>query len=115
MFSPSSFSDSIDHLFHVVTQVSWMSDLKSPVLEPSKTEFILIATQYSYSLSNSIKFKIRLSPSTLTYPPTPYRIVISKFLKRCSKVKRTRAPAYSPAYSLHSPVYNLGLIFLSKS
>jgi Reverse transcriptase (RNA-dependent DNA polymerase) len=41
-FSPSSFSDSINHLVHVVTQISsWMTS-NLLCLNPSKTEFILI-------------------------------------------------------------------------
>ena len=41
-FSPSSFSDSIDHLLHLVKQISsWMTS-NMLCLNPSKTEFILI-------------------------------------------------------------------------
>src|SRR6218665_1320645 len=41
-FSPNSFSDSIDHLLHVVKQISsWMTS-NLLCLNPSKTEFILI-------------------------------------------------------------------------
>src|SRR5688572_17393344 len=41
-FSPSSFSDSIDHLLRVVKQISsWMTS-NMLCLNPSKTEFILI-------------------------------------------------------------------------
>src|SRR6218665_2937330 len=40
-FSPNSFSDSIDHLLHVVKQISsWMTS-NLLCLNPSKTEFIL--------------------------------------------------------------------------
>src|SRR6218665_1736259 len=41
-FSPNSFSDSIDHLLHVVKQISsWMTS-NLLCLNPSKTEFMLI-------------------------------------------------------------------------
>src|SRR6218665_108842 len=83
-FSPSSFSDSINHLLQVVKQISsWMTS-NVLCLNPSKTEFILIGLREAYKIPDPT-ISINLdSASTHTFTPTsPVRnlgVILSKNL-----------------------------------
>src|SRR6218665_1727205 len=70
-FSPNSFSDSIDHLLHVVKEISsWMTS-NLLCLTPSKTEFILIGLRDQLKKSPDPSISLNLdSASTHTFTPT---------------------------------------------
>src|SRR6218665_2422509 len=70
-FSPNSFSDSTDHLLHVVKQISSRMTSNLLCLNPSKTEFILkgLRDQLKKIPDPSISLNLD-SASTHTFPPT---------------------------------------------
>ena len=70
-FSPNTFSDSIDHLLHVVNQInSWMTS-NLLCLNPSKTEFLLIGFRDQLKKIPDPSFPLNPdSASTNTFTPT---------------------------------------------
>jgi len=69
-FSPNSFSESIDHLLHVVKQISSWLTSNFLCLNPSKTEFILIGLREQLKKTSDPSISLNLD-STLTHTFTP--------------------------------------------
>src|SRR6218665_934168 len=68
-FSPNSFSESIDHLLHVVKQISSWVTSNLICLNPSKTEFILIGLREQLKKIPDPSISLN-STSTHTFTPT---------------------------------------------
>src|SRR6218665_2472249 len=70
-FSPNSFSESIDHLLHVIMQISsWMTS-NLLCLNPSKTEFILVGLREQLKKIPDPSTSLNLDhTSTHTFTPT---------------------------------------------
>src|SRR6218665_1780699 len=70
-FSPNSFSDYINHLLHVVKQISFKMISNLLCLNPSKTEFMLIALRDQLEKISDLSISLNLgSAPTHTFTPT---------------------------------------------